>query len=422
MKKILILADFYYPKPLANGICLHQIALSLKSSGYEVHVLCFGKRTQKKITDLEGINVHHVRQRLFYNLREYGEVNSSNLLGKISYKAAMIINKIKKIALFHIYPLTSPAFLLRYYKTAKKLHQTHKFETVISVFNPLEAIATGGLLKKKYPKINYVVYTLDSLTNGAKIKFIPHKWTIEKGWRWEKRVYGVADLVLNMETHRNHHQQIKYNEFRMKMEFVDIPLLLNQPQLRTQEYQKTPESTGMKRLLYSGALDLETRNPKYLCDLILEINKHNNYTLDFFSRGNAEKLIRSYVQKSNNKIVQHGYVERSIIIDAMNSSDVLISIGNRGSQMIPSKIFEYMSTGKKIIHLFTEESDSSLFYYKNYPNALLINENEDLQVNLKKILMFLNENKELVPFNYLEEKFQKNLPEYTTRIIETFMK
>lgn len=416
MKKILILADFYYPKPLANGICVHQVALSLKEKEYEVHVLCFGKVTKMNFGEIDGIHVHKVKQRLFYTLREHGENNPLSISGKISYKFAMLINKFKKIALFNIYPLTSLHFLMRYHNMAKKLHHHNEFKTVVSVFNPLEALISGTILKEKNPAINYVVYTLDSLTNGAKRRFIPRKWTMKKGWKWEQKAYSAADLILNMNTHKKHHRESKYDRFQFKMEFVDIPLLQNKyPQKAMKKFKNT--SNGVT-LLYSGGLSLQGRNPQYLCELILEMNKINDFSLDFYSRGNCENLIRDYAIKSNSKIKQFGYVDRSVIIEAMESVDVLISIGNKGSQMIPSKIFEYMSTGKKIIHLYTESNDSSLVYYKEYPNALLIDENDDFNDNLNKVLAFLESEKKELSFEDLKMKFESNLPEFTSGKID----
>ena len=40
MIKILVITSSYYPKPSANGICVHRIAEILKLMGYEIHVIC----------------------------------------------------------------------------------------------------------------------------------------------------------------------------------------------------------------------------------------------------------------------------------------------------------------------------------------------------------------------------------------------
>jgi hypothetical protein len=409
----------YFPKPMANGICVHQIALALKESEYEVHVICFDKKGDEKEDIFEGIFIHRVKTRLFFKLRYYAEDNIESLRGKLVYKLAMLLNKLKKIMYLPLYPMTSPVFIYRYYKLATNLHKNHKFSMVFSVYNPFEAVVAGMMLKRQFNKVKYVIYSLDTLTNDGGVKIIPSKWTEKKGWQWEKRIYQYADKVLNLKCHEDHYNKKRYSEFKNKMKIIDIPLL--RPLDNNLNKQDSLFEKKYLHFIYTGALDLRSRNPTYLCKLFDIINSNNKYKLHFYSRGNCEDLIMDYQEKTEGHVVRHGYVSLEESVNAICNSEILISIGNNNSDMIPSKIFEYISTGKKIIHFYEREDDSCINYYEQYPASLLIYEKDDFVENIKKIITFIDNPHVDIEIGSLKNIFEKNTPQYTLKIIKDML-
>lgn len=409
----------YFPKPMANGICTHQIALELKKKGYDVHSICFKKSGDLREDSYDGIKIHRVKMRLFFKMLFYSENIINTLRGKCIYKIAMIINKIKKIMYLFFYPMTSPILIYRYYKLAKKLHEENYFDMIISVYNPLESLIAGALIKRKFKDIKFAIYVLDSLTNNGGTKYAPKKWTENKGWQWEKRIYKDADIIFNMKCHEEHHKKERYDMYREKMKIVDIPLF-NSFNLDVKQ-DCNFFSKDSTHLLYAGSLDIEGRNPKYLCDAFIEISNRCNVKLHFYSRGNCENMIIKYQKRSQYRIVRHGYVDRDVLLKAISSADILISIGNKESEMIPSKIFEYIYTGKPIIHFYKSENDSSITYYKHYPKALLINENDDFLTNVNKISNFINTKQKKLSIDNLKELYIQNTPQYTVNFINEIL-
>lgn len=415
MNRILILTDIYFPKPLANGICIHQLSLALKDMGYEVHVLCFNTDNELQTDKYEDIYIHRVKARLFFRLRSYGEANINKLNGKFSYKIAMLMNKFKKLLFLPFYPITSPLFIRRNSKYAEKLYQKYNFDIVISAYNPIESCISGLFLKKKYDNLTWVLYVLDSLTNGVNNRFLSKRSVDCKGWKWEKKFYEHADKILNIKCHENHHMQERYDKYRYKMDTVDIPLFkkhsININNLNN------PYDKKCIHFVYAGALSSGLRNPRYLCEVFIKLNEYNTFNLHFYSRGDVEYILEEYQNRTNGAIVRHGYVKHGESLDAIYGADVLISIGNENSEMIPSKTFEYISTGKKIIHFYKSESDSSICYYEKYPLALLINENDSIEFNSNKIMEFLNEPHKEIDFEEISKIFIANTPEYSANII-----
>src|SRR5699024_8319514 len=121
------------------------------------------------------------------------------------------------------------------------------------------------------------MYVLDIFSNTGGGNFLSAKLADEIGWRWEKRLYPNVDLILNMKSHEKHHNQDRYDQFRNKMEFVDIPLLKKRESENTNK--KSKKST--LNIIYTGTLDKYKRNPQYACDVFKEI-ANIDFSLKFF--------------------------------------------------------------------------------------------------------------------------------------------
>jgi len=53
-------------------------------------------------------------------------------------------------------------------------------------------------------------------------------------------------------------------------------------------------------------------------------------------------------------------------------ADILLNLGNEMDNQIPSKLFEYMGTGKPILHLAAHRDDLCCRYLRDYPLALIL--------------------------------------------------
>lgn len=103
-----------------------------------------------------------------------------------------------------------------------------------------------------------------------------------------------------------------------------------------------------------------------------------------------------------------------VALKYLDNADVLLSIGNKESPMAPSKIYEYISTGKPIIHFYTWDKDPCIEPLKKYGNAILINENKDFDIHL--LLNFLDTHDRKV-FDEFVSNFESSTPSYTANLI-----
>lgn len=410
MKKILFLNSFYYPKYNVNGICSNEIIKVLKDN-YEIYTLSYKNLGEKNFYNNDGEKIYKVRPRLFFLLRDYSECGKNKFAKMLAKYTSLLIQKVKRILYFFNYPVTSLIAIYRYTKAAKKIVEMHNIDTVISVFQPFETIVAANYLKKKY-SVKEIIYVLDTLSNENKKNNLINRYKKKMGRKAEKKYYEKADLIISMRCHENNFNDSFYDDIREKLVFSDIPLL------RTlKNNNKEPVfDTAFINLVYTGTLDKERRDPTKICELIQLYNNSNNPKIiaHFFSRGDCEDILKKY-----KCVERHGFVKNDISVNALFSADALISVEAKNSDMISAKIFEYMSTGKKIIHFNETESDVLLPYLRRYNNTLIINMNNNIHENIQLINNFINNyNAEKIQ---IEKVFFENTPNYTAKIIDDFI-
>lgn len=412
-KNYLFLTDFYYPKPLANGICAEKIINELSKEN-NVYVLCYRGLTDKPIYKKDNVTIYKVKTRLFYRLREYSELHKNSLLGKVASVLAKIIQKIKRVIFILFSPLTSPLIVARMYFAAKKICRENNIDATVSIYKPLEIVLTGLLLKKKNVVKYNISYILDTLVNSKINKNLIVKYNSFIGFMWEKIVYKYSDMVINMNCYKELYNNKKYDKYRNKIYFSNIPYIEDNT-------GKMQLSYDPYKFIYAGDLIKDLRNPTVACETISNCFKDEDYLFAFYSRGNCEDILHSYQVATGNRIVSNGYISKSEL-DKKLQDAIIITIGNKNSKMISSKVFEYISLNKKIIHFYSDINDSNLEFLKIYPNGLLINEKDDINDNIEKIREFIK--LKIIKLNYhdLKKMYEMNTPTYTCNLISDLLK
>ena len=80
--------------------------------------------------------------------------------------------------------------------------------------------------------------------------------------------------------------------------------------------------------------------------------------------------------------------------------------------MTPSKIFEYMSYGKKIISTYPIQADTSIKYLKKYKNSLLLDESKPItDAVLQEVKMFATDSEVEIDETELMQEFYDNTPQ-----------
>jgi glycosyltransferase involved in cell wall biosynthesis len=413
MKKILFICDFYYPQATSIGVCTHNVAKNLREHGNDVHVLCFGSRNDENTVEYEGIKVHHIEKRIEDRLSDYAKTHK-NVVGKTARFISLLKTRIWQIIYFPFFRMASIVVPLRFYHKIKTLHKRYVYDMIIATYNPFEGMLAGYWIKKRYTEVLFVLYILDTLSNAGNTKWISAALNEKMGWRWEKCIFPYCDMIINLRCHERHHQKQRYDQFRDKMVFADIPLF--QP-LATEANRKSWFEKDAIHFTYAGRVLSSISNPAGLLMLFEKLCVNNNIKLHFFSSGDCEHIIAVYERKTDGKIIREGLVPHEEIPDILKSSDILVSIGNSRSDKITSKIFEYISSGKPCLHIQRSLEDTAVPYYQKYPLALIIKESDSMEENIRTIVEFLNKPEKEICVSELKERFVENTPDFTGGLI-----
>lgn len=412
MKNIVIMCDTYSPKASPNGICAHEAATALVKRGYNVRVVTTVNDVSQKSEELtDGAKVFRVNPGFVVNNLISAE-GKTDTAAKLRRSAALFVSGINGALNARRYPLTAPVQVKNYYRCAEKLYEEEKIDILVCCYHKVAAVAAGIKLKKRHKNMKFIVYTLDAISGGL-IFPVLHSMDIplKSLKRWEKRIFSAADSVYAMESHRSFYEKPEYDDYRSKISFLDIPLV------RTDRLSQTKVNTP-PHLVYTGSMSRGTANPEYLLSLLPELGGEK-FIIDVYGKVNddVEPLLAACPSLGKN-IILHGKVPYEQIDGIQRGADILLNFGNANPCMIPCKIFEYISTGKKIISFTHSPSDSSLPYLEIYPNSLIVDENEPRDKNAELIRQFLVSATKQIREDELKKLFKKNTADYFCECIE----
>ena len=396
----------------ASGICAMNVAKKLSSDGWDVDVLS-ATTTEVFHRDGDTIRYFSLPPKFTVEFGEYAErvgnqklIRTASLLNRMTVAATSLV----------IWPWNSPFFTARLYREVLSLHKSRHYTMILPVYTQIDPIIAGHLLKRRFPKIKYIPYFLDSLSGGPTPRLLSTRQKIRKGLFWEKKLLSNADFIILMRSSQEHHRIYSsalpyYN----KMRFLDIPMLL--PPDSPTKSASTPMYSDSKTVFtYIGNMPLSVRSPYYGLKML---NAFENIEVRMVGSVPESISYLSFCQ-SMESVKLIGAVPHGEVSSYIRESDVLLNFGNKISEMVPSKIFEYMSYGKPILSFSPDANDPSIVYLQKYPNACVIIETEDQQENAQAIRRFMEENiGRVIPFSSLQETFYENTPDSFTDLIRT---
>ena len=404
MSKYIFLTNAYLPKPGATGMCVHQIAKELSNRGHEVVVLCYEDQDGTGKFNYDGIIVYKIKIPFFLK-----DVSHENYIIRLLTRYVSLFAK-----LLHLnkYPLRSNTLVRRYTKRLSLLLRQNPESTVISTFTPLETNVAVIKVLRDFKVKHSFFYSTDTLSaeQGNQGYLSPTRRE-ELGYKWEQAIFSVFDKIIIMECHWDYYHQKKYSPYWGKMIRSNFPLLSKS--VNTNKNINTSNVKSFK-LYYAGTLYRNLRNPEFAARVLLDLSKALPIQIKFMGGGDCGDILNKYVDLSNGTMEYTGMVPYSQVCEELEQADVLLSIGNAESPMMPSKVFEYMATGKPIIHFFSWDKDPCIEPLKKYGNSYLLCSKD--KYDIKELISFI-ENSHIVDFSYVESIFKTSTPAYSADII-----
>ena len=160
--------------------------------------------------------------------------------------------------------------------------------------------------------------------------------------------------------------------------FGDKILSFDVPGIVPQETQAAadPAADGSRpiRCGFFGSMYREIRDPRAAIALFDEVCGDPDIETVFAGSLEGESAAAYFPEGC--RVHYAGVLKGKELAEAYDRTDVLINIGNSVLNQMPSKIFEYISSGKPIINVFKSPDCPTLKYLTRYPLALNLFEGE----------------------------------------------
>jgi glycosyltransferase involved in cell wall biosynthesis len=272
-----------------------------------------------------------------------------------------------------------PDYACLWYFAAKQkvgmLLDERTYDVVVTVSNPYTCHLLGSVVRRHRPQQRWVVDIGDAFSMAPESP-VNNLWLYERRNReLEHRVLAAADVVTVTNVPMAEDYAAAFPEFAGK--FRIVPPLLS-PENSAGEEPSPFALDGRRRMVFAGRLYRDLRSPAALLTVfrrLIERSEHSTLDLHFFGAhddcGEQFDAIRSLVGQ---RVFLHGVVPRATALAALSHADVLVNLGNTTRHQLPSKLVEYMSTGRPIVNFVTRADDGSARFLADYPGLMNVSE------------------------------------------------
>lgn len=145
------------------------------------------------------------------------------------------------------------------------------------------------------------------------------------------------------------------------------------------------------KFMYIGSFYNKIREPQYMLEVLYKVsNRIDGFEMHLYGPS-PDSIPAIYKEQFGDKLHIHGRVSKEEVLTAIDEADFFINIGNSINNQLPSKVLEYIGTGKPIINFYSIIDDTSNKYLEKYTTALLIKQDDNyIEENERRILKFIN--------------------------------
>lgn len=359
-EKILILQDGLFNSPDANSKLVWRLSEHLVGLGYDVTML--GKaKAQEHVAEYHGVHLIHEPVDIAIRERKLTE-----RLGKwkwvrylIGWRAfAYSLNKVK-----------IDTFVLEMRWWLRK--HVNEYNALIACCSPYYTILLSSEVADRLPVIYYKIDPMGSLedkkSRDAKLS------TVENETKWD----SVATKIMMPDVVYKDYMRLDTKVNGGKVIIVQFPNVRPLKVISDQQsvISKQLSVKGQCNLLFVGKFYADIRNPQYLFDLMEKL-RDTNIVLHIVGPLNYMGFDKAYIDKYfTNKIENirfYGAVPPAEADALLGQADILVHMGNSIDTAMPSKILDYISSGKPILNLCKIRTCPTIPLLERYPLGLTL--------------------------------------------------
>ena len=294
-----------------------------------------------------------------------------------------------------------------YFKAETKLwirRHLSEFDVIVAnsmPFYPLEIASKFGDQKP------VVLYKMEPVAQYV------HHGDFEKGRKIEEAWDNRASAIIMEGLIYKFYSQYASKENLNKTTIAGFPCIIKREQGEVGNRMRKDKIN----MVYVGKFYYQKRDPRYLFALMDRLQEYGiRLTIagGVYYSGLPKELLLKYFTNKIPYITYLGELPAEQADALLNGADVLVHLGNRVSDQMPSKILDYISSGKPILNVYGIEDCPTLPYMKRYPLAMNIKDGTEITDGLiKQISQFICQSKgKKIPFEQIEKEYMECTPSY----------
>ena len=364
--RILVVTHQFTPHVSPRTTRWSILCEELSSRGYEVHVITGTRQNgnENKNYQVQYLGSDRLGSLIESTRRASSKSEENNIIKKLFFFIAKRIYRL----IYRVFAWPDYS-MLWYFSVRRGIKNIPDYDFLISVSLPFTShlvaytlnkkrgtrwimdIGDPFYLKKDAPENNKYLYSY--LNKYFENKFYKHAskvvFTHQESMEYHKKTFDTL----------NHKSSLLPPVFHTKIN----------KKTNNFNYKKTPV-----KVAYFGVLTMGVRTPDNFLSFINELDM-NNLEIHWYTNEDSKHMIKSVYSKSSKNFF-HDMVPRDEALDLMdNEYHALLNIGNQNPFQLPSKVIEYISTGKPIIHYSEITDDPVVGILNERSNSIIINKN-----------------------------------------------
>ncbi len=379
-KKVVILVGGYYPTYSPPGICLEKIVSYLKKS-FDITIIAWRRSMEIKedCFDFDGVHV----------------VQVSDWLNEQQVRALGCKTKERFWKFIRIVCSTLRGEGTYYWVRRTMLRELERqrmlgdFDTVLSVGFPITTHLACKDFVRRHRGIKWLTYSTDTYYESKTSSEFPFLAKFRS--KYELSAYKAADYNFFSREIINACKDFLGPDVLAKSSILDYMLFeQSAPSGFDTSFLKKEEIN----LLYAGGFIEKARSPEYFLMLLEQLSENSKIKWHVFSSGCYGDVQIEFAKRFPNRLVTHKPVSVREIRDVMNACDILVNISNDMDQFFPSKVFDYLSTGKPILN-FTYPNRTKNQLFEKHPYYVDVEMFGDVDKDAGRVAAFCEKNKGL---------------------------
>ena len=392
-KKILFIQDKLFYSPDANSrIVFRLIQFLLEQYDWDISLLGRASYAEELVDEYRGCKLIHDPQRNFEQTRRLKEN-----LGKLHLLRYMLM---PRTISYRIHSEEEP-----YVVEARKWLEKHvsEYNVVIATCSPYYPLKLAAEISDRVPVIYYKIDPVATAPLYNTLNKDTKLVTIENEISWDTCASRIitTDVIFKY-----------YNQLPTKIN-ADKVLLLNYPNIVERKLSNNTNNSIVDsfdktkiNLCFIGTFYSDIRNPMFLLNLMDKLS-NTNIVLHILGRlGDCAAMIDAY-RSFHCNLIYHGVVPPTVADDIMLQADILVHVGNAEDAYMPSKILDYISSGKPILNLCKIPTCPTIPLMERYPLGMTVNESDEITEELlDSITRFCTTNKDQsIPFDQIHQLY-----------------